>query len=922
MKGFNSSQLKYALAAVALGVLSGCGKQTSDEYIKEASQYVVENNPAAAILALKNAVQLAPDSAKARFDLGLLYLQQEQFENAEKELVRAQEYGYAPSKVLPLLTRAYQSIDAFSALSKLEHDNVGLTPVERAEIGYFKVVAFIRLNKADDARSLIEDLADINTNSIFKGLTAAYMHVLDEDYQTAATEVLKLREQAPENARVLKLLARLKLSLGLPNEAAEIYKDYVQFYPEDKQITFVLAKLLVDVGELDAAEPFIDTLLLVNDQNPLLNQLKSATYAHKGDYVNALKRAELAINGGIDNVSSRLVAGYAAYQIQDFSGANRHLTFVAGLLPDNHPGLKLLAASQLQLGLTKDVGDVLDRIDQLTDKDAPLFSKASYELLRGGFEKKAKVLIEKSSDISRSAEDLTRLGLLQLSLNNLDGIVNLEEAVNMSPELVSAQATLARAYISIKQYDKALDVTNNWKNISPDDSEPYLMAGDVYTRQQKFSEAQVEFEKASAFGNNSPLASLAMVNLAVAQKDMQQAGLLLDKLLIEFPDNVSVLATYFLVSKQNNKGSIAIENIQSAFDRTPSNIDTRLLLARVLVVESSYQNAIELLTEVKDQKDLPKAYWKTLGQSYIKTNQQSAATLHYDAWLAKEPNDKDAVVGKLLLLDSQNKFAEASQLTQNYLNNRDDLQIQLLNTHFLIMQADFPAAQEAYDTLPDNVLNLPLVKGFLARFQLNNDQPELALENALIAYNASNNKRNLLLLVFTYEKLKQPNKSMELLKQHVGKLPADLTARMLLAERQLVGDSSGAIVTYEVALQQNPNNYIALNNLAYMHLQDGNIEKAKEYGVKAIKLEPNNAPALDTLAQIFVAEKDYKKALNLYERAIFDSMQNEEIYLNYIEVLLLAEEILLAERKLSQRELKQEISIIRAAKLKTDYGIK
>ncbi|MFT5839141.1 MAG: hypothetical protein ACI9UT_001643, partial [Flavobacteriales bacterium] len=36
MKGFNSSQLKYALAAVALGVLSGCGKQTSDEYIKEA----------------------------------------------------------------------------------------------------------------------------------------------------------------------------------------------------------------------------------------------------------------------------------------------------------------------------------------------------------------------------------------------------------------------------------------------------------------------------------------------------------------------------------------------------------------------------------------------------------------------------------------------------------------------------------------------------------------------------------------------------------------------------------------------------------------------------------------------------------------------------------------------------------------------
>jgi hypothetical protein len=51
-------------------------------------------------------------------------------------------------------------------------------------------------------------------------------------------------------------------------------------------------------------------------------------------------------------------------------------------------------------------------------------------------------------------------------------------------------------------------------------------------------------------------------------------------------------------------------------------------------------------------------------------------------------------------------------------------------------------------------------------------------------------------------------------------------------------------------------------------------------------------------------------------------IKNEEIYLNYVEVLLLAQPILLAERKLSQREIKQEVSIAREARLKTDYGIK
>jgi putative PEP-CTERM system TPR-repeat lipoprotein len=921
MKSFKPTQLKYALAVIALGVLLGCGKQTSDEYMKEAKQYIADNDPKAAIVALKNAVQIEPNSAQARFALGQLYIEQKQFESAEKELNRALEYGYEASKVLPILALAYQNTGAYSAISKLEHEQNGLTSVERSEIGYFKVVALTRLNKIDDARLLIEELKSIETSSVFKGLTAAYMSVLDKDYETASNAVTLLREQAPQNAEVLKLLAQLKLSLGAPDEAADIFKEYVQFYPEDTQTIFVLAKLLVDVGDLEAADPYIDELLLLNEQNPLLNQLKSATYAQKNDYANALERAEIAILGGIDAASLRLVAGYSAYQIQDFSSANRHLSYIANLLPDNHPGLKLLAASQLQLGLTSEVGDVLARLDQLTEKDAPLFSKASYELLRDGFEKEAKVLIEKSSNISRTAEDLTRLGLLQLSLNNLDGIVNLEEAVSKSPELVSAQTTLAKAYVVTKQYEKALELASNWKDTKPDDAKPYLLAGDVYVRQQKFEKAKVEFEKASEIDTISVSPKLAMVNLAVIQKDLQQAGLLLEQLLTEFPDNVPALATYYLVSKQGNKQATGIEKIQSVFDREPSNFAIRLLLARAQVVETNYQDAIELLTEVRDQKDLPKAYWKTLGQSFIKSNQLRPATQHYDAWLTEEPNDKDAIIGKLLLLDSQNKFVEASELTQGYLKNRDDIQMQLLNTHFLLMQGDYPAAQIIYDSLPDDVLGLPLVKGFLSRFQIQNEQPELALENALIAYNAAPNSRNLILLVFTYEKLNQLNQTMELLNQHIEQQPTDLTAKMLLAERQIGGDLSGAIVTYEEALRQNPKNYVANNNLAYLYLQKGEIDKAKGYGEKAVKLKPDNSAALDTLAQIHVAEKDYEEALNLYSRAINDAMQDEEIYLNYVEVLFLAEETFLAKRKLNQREMKQDISILRVAQLKSDYSI-
>lgn len=922
MNTLYKTSVKLVLIGMLLGGMSACGKKTSDEYIQEAKQFSVENNPSAAILSLKNAIQVDPKSALARFELGQLYIQLKQFENAEKELNRALEYGYDASKVLPLLTKAYHSTGAYSAISKIEHEQAGLTSVEKAEIGYFKVLSLVRLNKLDDARVLIEELASIDTSSVFKGLTAAYIHVVDRNYAEALSQVTQLKEQAPQNAELLKLLAQLYLSLRQTDGAIEVFTEYASLFPEDSQTTFVLAKLLVDTGKAELAEPYIDKLLLINSKNPLLNQLKAATSAAKKNYASALKHGEVAITGGVDEPSLRLITGYSAYQIQDYSSANRHLSYVAGVLPDNHPGLKLLAASQLQLGLTTEVGDVLERLDQLSEQDAPLFSKASYELLKDGYEKEAEGLVQRSSEISNTAEDLTRLGLLQLSLNNLDGIVNLEEAVAKSPELDAAQTTLGKAYLATKQFDKALTLANEWKNTAPDDVKPYMLAGEVFTKQQKYIEAKTEFEQARSKAPNSASPQLAMVNLELMQKNISNAAQMLDDILVEYPKNVPALATQYLISKQQGDSKASIEKIKSAYKSDPQSIGLRLLLARIQTAELKYDEAIELLEPLNGQDNLPQGYWKVLGQSYIRTNQATEANQHYDAWLVLQPNNKDANIGKLLLLDNKNKFKDALKITSEFLQNRDDLQMQLLHLHFLLMSSDYKQAKTVYDTLPKSVLEKPLVKGFLSRLQLRDNKPELALENSLTAYNATPSTRNLVVVIASYGKLEQKDKGTELLTQHVAKQPNDQTARMLLAERQLEVDVSSAMASYETAIQQNPKNYVARNNLAYLYLQAGEIEKAKEHGKEAVAIKPDNAAALDTLGQIWFAEADYEKALELYEIAVTDQMQNEEIYLNYVETLLAADKVFLAERKLSQRDMKEPVSIERVAKLKVKYKLK
>ncbi|MGJ8678794.1 XrtA/PEP-CTERM system TPR-repeat protein PrsT [Paraglaciecola sp.] len=921
MKAICKTGLNLVMVGLLVGGLSACGKKTSEEYIQEAKQFSVENNANAAILSLKNAIQLDPKSAIARFELGQLYIQQKQFESAEKELNRALEYGYDASKVIPLLTQAYHQTGAYSAISKIEHENAGLTSVERAEIGYFKVLSLVRLNKLDEAKVLIEELASIDTSSIYKPLTSAYMFVVERDYEQALAVVVELREQAPQNAELLKLLAQLHLSLRQPNEAIDVFTEYVSLFPEDSQTMFVLAKLMVDAGKAELADTYIDKLLLINDKNPLLNQLKAATSAAKKDFASALKYAQKAINAGINETSLALIAGYSAYQIQDYSSANSHLSYVASVLPDNHPGLKLLAASQLQLGLTSEVGDVLGRLDQLSEQDAPLFSKASYELLKDGFQKEAEGLVNRSSGLSSTAEDLTRLGLLQLSLNNLDGIVNLEEAVAKSPNLEAAQTTLGKAYLATQQYDKALALANDWKASAPNDIKPFMLAGEIYTKQQKYPQAKAEFEQALGKQPNSVSPQLALVNLELAQKNVSQARQLLDDILVEFPTNVPALATQYLIAKQQGDTATAINKIQTAFNGEQSNMGLRLLLARVSSAELKYAESIELLTPIKGQENLPTGYWKILGQSYIRTNQAGEANRHYDDWLNIQPNNKDANVGKLLLLDNRNKFEDALKITSGFLKNRDDLQMQLLHVHFLLMNADYKQAQISYDALPATTLERPLVKGFLSRLQLNAKQPELAVENALTAYNAAPSTRNLLVMIASYEQLKQSEKGTDLLQEHVAKQPNDQTARMLLAERQLGSDVSSAMSSYEMAIEQNPQNYVARNNLAYLYLQAGQIDKAKEHGSEAVAIKPNNAAALDTLAQILIAEKDFSGAVKLYERAISDEMKNEEIYLNYVEALFAIDNAFLAERTLKKREYQDPVSIQRVTELKAKHKI-
>lgn len=913
--------LGAAIIGFASLSMSGCSEKTSEEHILAARQFVEAKDTKSAIVEYKNAIQKDPKDASARFELGRIYVEQKNYAAAEKELNRALDLGYEASEVLPLLTRSYQETGSEVALSEVNHKTDGLTPVKRAEVSFYKLEALLRLEKIAEARRLIDDVRTIDTVSVYKGLSLALGKTLDEKYEEALEDIDALQQQAPLNKDVLNQQARLNMYLRNLDAAIEAYQKYIDVEPQDKETKFILTAILMDSRRYDDAEPLVDELLALSANHPLLNQFKGVIEVRKDNYAAALEHLETAIQNGRTDPLARLIAGFSAYQLKDYEASTRHLSMIASDLPPSHAALRMLADSLLQLGNNQEATEILSRVDGEADNDALLFSKAGYQLLQSGNVVDAKAMIEKSVPIATTAEDLTRIGVLQLSINDADGLVNLEAAVEQSPELAAGQQTLANAYIATKQYDKALEVANDWHKNEPDNVAPLHTIIQVHLARNELDEAQSVIEQAEALDSQSIKTKIQRVSLAMIKKQPGAALAATKEALKIDSTNQAALALYYIVQKEGGKTTEALDYIREVVKRNPKDDTPKIVLARILLNEKAYAEGLTVINKVSPENDNPFAYWDTKGRLLVANEKVIEARTHYQEWLKVQPNNKIATLGLAMLLDVQSKFADGVELTSSFLEKRPDRQIQIVKAYFHAMQKQIREAELILNTLNDEENALPYVKGIRARLQLFRDDYEAALPNALVAYEAMPNTRNLLLLMAAYELSGQPDEAFEVVTGFLDKNPNNVQALLLYAERLISRDQKKAIAVYRDVVKGQPENAIALNNLAYLEHQEGMLDDAEEHVRQALEIVPNAPEVVDTLAQILIDQGELEEAEEAYDSVMKETIRNDDIYLNYIELLLKLDMKTLAERRLNERVFESKASKERLQQLKTTYDI-
>lgn len=912
---------KLLLVCAIATSLWACQDKTAAEYIAEAEAFEQEGNANAAVVALKNAIQQEPRNANPRFALGKIYLEQRNFDSAEKELSRALELGYSANQVIPLLAQALQRTGANVALSELDTQDAQLTPAEKLEVGFRQLQSLVQLEKNLKAQQLIDELLALNSDTVYKGLIQGYQSVLNQDFANALVTAKAMYERSPLNRDVLNFTARLYMLNEQPEEAADIYENYVKVAPDDLESKFALASMLVEQRKPEQAEKYIDELLAISDTNPLLNQLKGVVRAAAEDYEGAKQYSEKAINSGRADPTLRLVAGLASYKLDDFEAAVGHLSFVASVLPDNHPGLRILAASQLQSNMGDDAGEILTRVKDINADDATLFSKAGYELLRSGNTSSAKAIIEQAEKISESAEDLTRLGVLKLSINDIEGLVDLQSAVEKSPESVTAKATLASAYLGTNQLDKASELAAQWQQETPDAVEGFLLEAEVLQRQKQFDKAAQVLNSAPVDSNGSSLLEVAQIRLDMRIQKFDDALVKTESLLQKEPQNVFGLASYFALKSQNKQSDQGSARLQSALSANPDNQAIRMLVARSSLSIGNVDEALEALQTIKADRTAPNTYWPMMGMSLLRKNKVNEALAHYQNWADIFPNQVNAVKGQLLIHDNKREYAEGARVAGDYLRGKDDLEISIMLSYFYVMSNNVEGSKRTLRNIGDEYHALPFLRGVKARIALAEKRGGEAVEDAMVAYDANKNPANLIVLLSVLDAANQQDAAFTVVSDHVSNNPDDMQALMLLAGRQIERNQADALASYEKVLAKFPNNFVVLNNSAYLHMELGNLEQAYKYAQQAYDIQPDNVATADTYAQILIRQGNIEDAVKAYNRVMNDKVTNEEIFLNYLEALWMNGNSVVAERRIGDLILKDESSKARLETLKAKYAI-
>jgi cellulose synthase operon protein C len=643
-----------------------------------------------------------------------------------------------------------------------------------------------------------------------------------------------------------------------------------------------LTQVHLALGDLKAAAGSEAAVAKLAPQSPATALLDARLKIARKNLAGGVSELEQIVVAAPGYTEARLLLGAALLQRGDLQQAQQQLEQVVESAPDNLAARKLLAEVQLKLGQPEGALSVLSPALATADLDPQLLSLYS-AAASGTGDKQA--LIEA-----------------------------LQASERAHPNDQTVLLNLTTAYLAAGEPEQALGVIEKTTDNGDSRRDRLLIASLLAVRGPGAAGSEVQ-SLLAAHPRDPGVLDLA-ASFYVTRGEIKDARAMLRAALAIDPDNVGSQIDLARLDEAAGDASAAESRLQAALKAHPDALPIRLALADVMVRMKAYDSARALL-EAAGPNAGPQVKF-ALAQVALASGDLKAADAAIDQALAAQPGQAALVEDAGLLLMKANQFdaalARFTQATQlapknaGYWLNSARAQLALnqpLAARSSLNQADRlqPQWLPVVGTLAyldmhqgDGQAALARIQALLA--QRPHDPGVLELEGdvdaflrqpaaAEAAYAKAQQQRpsaRLAANLYRVRLMAHAPEPQQPLEQWLAREPQSWAIRDLLGEYYLSVRKSPSLAAqqFKAVVAQDPNDVVALNNLAWALNQIGD-PGAVALAERAYRLAPNLSSVDDTLGWVLARSGKAAGAIDYLRRAakLDPSDPNVEYHLAY-----------------------------------------
>lgn len=868
--------MKKLIALVVVFLLLGAGAGAvywkyyhySDRFAL-ARSLMAKGDVKGAELELRNFVRDNPDNAEAHFRLGILQLRGGDPVAAERELAKARDNGFDPRTVLPPLAQSYMSQGKFrELLADFPPDR--LPEGAAAPIMVMRGLSQMQLGQLAAAKATLDKAASLAPQSIDPLLAQARLLVDQKDYGAAEAKTdraLSLNARSPD---ALLLKGQLLNLRGDRQRALQVLDAALAASPHMIPALLERANTQIAVNEDAKAKADVDLVMKLQPRSAAGLYLRAVLAARAKEFT----EADAALTR-IASLLPRFPRGYYFQAIVKYNlGQAEQAAEAAAKYVARNPldldGVKLLARIDLAMQRAPHAEEALTRAVDAGQADADTLDLLGRAYAQDGKQAQALQAFERAAQMApNNADILTRLASARLGVGDADGATrDLEHSLTLAPDKKAAGEALVVAALAAGEVDKA---DKALQHLDRDKTPPEVLGvltGLVRMAQLDFDGARNALLAVLRERPGSIPARLNLAKIAVLQNKQPEAEQLLNEILKQDPANEQALSGLLAILIKDGRLGHAIAVVESARAAAPANNSLTVALADLYVRAREPKKALDLL-EKAQKGQLPS---QLLLAAQVRAETAAGETAAAEASLRKvlSINPRDVAARRSLadVLTKSGKVDDARTVLRQGLTIMPGNRLLLQGLVIASLKLDgVDGALKTVDELEKNRANYPGILGLRGDVYFSAQRYDEAAKAFADELKQTQDVSLVVREATALTAANHPRESIKVLRDWVANHPDDASVQLMLASAEIgTRDIDNATKRLQLVLKQQPNNVVALNNLAWLYHEKGD-KRARELAQKAYLLAPS-PQVTDTLAWILTSEGDATQALPLLRQAV------------------------------------------------------